>query len=404
MPLRWKASWQALNAELVSVASAEVFRHIAKDFDTLFERANSLRCKDQAFAMEPPEWIVGQSPADYVEKTLRQAVMDKERSYFDPLWEEAMDKERIAGNKVKARELKQRHAKMRSKLLKGDRPYLPALEDCLSNWMALRAHANFSTGRTPARMQAFSQLLANVNSLDRYNIYISPPPWPLELSWEEYVPILTDTVLAERKRHYILAWDKERFPDGRDHDVDEVFNERFRALQEHVMKGGGPYMPRETVPAAPVAAVEAPESKQQTAIDLGFGTPEGLPGRWSFKDTLGEGTYGHAGIWVQYSDHGTIITRVVLKDSYLTEGWDNVRFRRDMGSAHYEVIVSRALAGLPSNENVVRYIADATYARLKMYRIYMEYCEHGTLESLLKEYQLFSRSKPVTSTGKRIQT
>ena len=122
--------------------------------------------------------------------------------------------------------------------------------------------------------------------MERYIIYISPPPWSPELSWQEYLPILKDTIRAERAQYHILAWDKARLPDGPDGEVDPAVDGRYRALQDHIRKGGDPDMPDETVPAIHPAPEIQRGDQQQQAIDLGFGTPANLPGRWTFKDTL----------------------------------------------------------------------------------------------------------------------
>ena len=92
----------------------------------------------------------------------------------------------------------------------------------------------------------------------------------------------------------------------------------------------------------------------------------------------------------------------MLKETYLPNHWESGRVRDSLESDPYEVVISQALAAASSNDNVVRYIDHATYARLKMFRIYMEYCEHGTLMSMVDEYGQFARSNPVTSIGKQL--
>ncbi|CAK1365128.1 hypothetical protein CB0940_08743 [Cercospora beticola] len=133
---------------------------------------------------------------------------------------------------------------------------------------------------------------------------------------------------------------------------------------------------------------EIPEDRVATAKEIGYDGSQ--PGLWCYKGELGAGAYGTATLWVQLDAQARHINRQVLKDTYLIDGrWNhaaywagNIDSRKPV---EFEIVTQ--LKALPGSENIVEYYETTVYAEKTMYRIYMEYAEHGTLQDLMEAHR-----------------
>ncbi|KXT14924.1 hypothetical protein AC579_3058 [Pseudocercospora musae] len=161
---------------------------------------------------------------------------------------------------------------------------------------------------------------------------------------------------------------------------------RYSRLRSNVAAGHAPYGPDQASPTKQISAIIS-----DRAGNLAFCSARaGLPSQnyWVNKGILGKGAWGCASIWLRYNANGSIVERVVTKESYLPNKWDE----------------KNALSKPPKANNVVHCLAYGLYERFRMYRLYMEYCQHGDLEQSLKEYfDLAQTVKECAAGGIKVQ-
>jgi hypothetical protein len=164
---------------------------------------------------------------------------------------------------------------------------------------------------------------------------------------------------------------------------------RLETLRKRLQDHGYHWAPHEPEPIFPTAGAQISR--------LGFGAERsGVQGTWRFRGTLGEGSWGHAGLWERTTDDssssssagGGVIDRIVVKETYqhrmfnVPGYWQGPLF----GRVVKEEAIMRYLSSLSNSQNVVRPLAVALYEGLRMYRIYMEYCPYGDLEGTIERY------------------
>ncbi|KAK5121132.1 hypothetical protein LTR85_005616 [Meristemomyces frigidus] len=143
-----------------------------------------------------------------------------------------------------------------------------------------------------------------------------------------------------------------------------------------------------TTPLVATPTFERPKNLRKAAKDLGFGSPKGLEGNWNFLDTIGEGRYGHAGLFVQYGPDARIVNRTVIKDTWLkSTEWPRKQFWHDMaGRLPKEVHMHRSMSALPRAWPVAGFLGWDLFEELGMYRIYMPFYPHGDLGKVIVQY------------------
>ncbi|KAI4282233.1 MAG: hypothetical protein L6R35_005459 [Caloplaca aegaea] len=101
---------------------------------------------------------------------------------------------------------------------------------------------------------------------------------------------------------------------------------------------------------------------------------------WVGRRPLGRGTQAAVGMWEKRDSSGRIVDQICIKE---------------IGEDHYlpynpnkpfEAVIMEDLRDEPKN-GVVRIRGYRRYPRRKVHRIYMEYCEHGSLQRLISAYQ-----------------
>lgn len=113
-----------------------------------------------------------------------------------------------------------------------------------------------------------------------------------------------------------------------------------------------------------------------------------LQGSWKFKGNVGKGGFGEVSCW-DCTDAGTgIINRLIMKEAYVRSGWNTDTYW--VGDANRrrprEYFYAKYLTSLPDSSCIVKPLAYAIYENIQMYRLYMEYCRHGDLGNMLREY------------------
>ncbi|KAK5121123.1 hypothetical protein LTR85_005607 [Meristemomyces frigidus] len=180
----------------------------------------------------------------------------------------------------------------------------------------------------------------------------------------------------------------------------------------------------------PLQPMPASRNLGSKAQELCFDGPKvGGEGHWNFTATLGqtlkhgEGTDGHIGLWAKIDPNGTVIDvsrilfsayassltqpqRIAVKevctDTMPHISWDSslIWYGDPKDERPGEVMMHEALSGLKPSTHVVRLMGSAVYLDQKMYRIYMEYCPHGDLESVISLYT--QRNNMIDKDGQKL--
>ncbi|KAM3424752.1 hypothetical protein BST61_g6736 [Cercospora zeina] len=125
----------------------------------------------------------------------------------------------------------------------------------------------------------------------------------------------------------------------------------------------------------------------------------GPDGTWFFKEPIGEGAAGQATLWTKLSPDGSVIARVVLKEVFLnteskwseTEHWNGPISNREP----LEYAIAHHLNALADSENILLHIDYGLHEARAMYRLYLEYCEHGDLQKVIKAH-MTAEKRPST--------
>lgn len=138
------------------------------------------------------------------------------------------------------------------------------------------------------------------------------------------------------------------------------------------------------------------KAERRRAQFLGGGLGYDCNGLWLGGWPLPQGAQSVPGLWVELDQHQRVRRCVVRKDTYGdTRFWrDNAFFDGDLGRAEirepYEIVCHSDLEAIPSryagNVKVPEILNDSTNNGALLYRMYLEWCPHGDLESLMTEY------------------
>jgi serine/threonine protein kinase len=80
--------------------------------------------------------------------------------------------------------------------------------------------------------------------------------------------------------------------------------------------------------------------------------------------------------------------------------WDNSYWAEpEERGVPREAMIQNLLSDRPDGFNIVQLHAWQVYKERKMYRLYMEYCEHGDLEGLITNHQRLAMSVPKNQSG-----
>lgn len=183
-------------------------------------------------------------------------------------------------------------------------------------------------------------------------------------------------------------------------------------MRAFVAGGGQPFGP-ETHPLPPGAPPKPTEVIRPgcQAVTLGFDpthalTGEYYNGHWNFHSSLGEGGFGHAGLWIKFDRSGNIIARVAVKETYVGEGhWQENHLFWDGDIADRkpnEAAMQQRIQEYEDALNVVKCYGYAVHESLTMIRVYLEYCPCGDLENVIKQYVEIRDKKPIDADGEEL--
>ncbi|CZT22160.1 uncharacterized protein RCC_08029 [Ramularia collo-cygni] len=359
-------------------------RNIAKSFSKFSARFNAERPPGLAlwdevmkltylkarFNMEVllPHWPLDMPAAGYVVPRAKPAMFEKAIELMTSQWEIAIDQAEAAIGEVD--EYQANADQMRTQ-------YDQVLRDArnLTEWPILpdQFRLSFAWDALYERLPQSTDVVARSRIDDlRKDVYeanwrfgdqsILPLPIDDDESLESYTSRLSPHVQEARKAAPFAAWQSliDRTPVGAEKDG---WTARFQVMKQSANRNGRYYRPGQRAAAVPPLPLGGRR--------LGPGSGRGAPaGTWKFLATAGIGGHGHAG-------------------SYLRSNWNKPRmWHRDQNfrvPLEYKIVSD--LNALEQSVNVIRYISYGIYERLRMHRIYMELCPHGTLHDLQSRHR-----------------
>ncbi|KAF7191180.1 Serine/threonine-protein kinase KIN3 [Pseudocercospora fuligena] len=315
-------------------------------------------------------------------------------------------------------------AQLETKLAEMDQTYQSASEkvdpreefwNVAWEWLSNKAESEVAR-RQAEIMRAkdrFDDLFALVLNLQNERQLVPPPAWQKNMSVEDYCEEVTEAIDDQRKRSLQearTAWEHAIAVNKALENIERV-SELERGLEElewRVDKGGQPFSIQDWDNSDLPEFDQPPKDAAEMAQAIGFDGDRAAfveTGAWEFSNMLGSGGYGTVSLWTRKDDSGNITGRIAIKEAYLgprpgksKDQWNNARLWCHPMSVRYplEAGIMRRLNDLEHSESVVRNLAYASYDAKKMFRLYMEYCEHGDLNELVKAYVNAGRHIPVS--------
>jgi serine/threonine protein kinase len=134
------------------------------------------------------------------------------------------------------------------------------------------------------------------------------------------------------------------------------------------------------------------ELQQEKALATIPKTPEGT--LWQAGQALGKGGHGSVTIWFLPDQHGRILRRIVVKDCYVPpmfwcqiHHWVGDPRGGPEGKQHAEIEAMERYRNKPGNGRLVRLIHHERNDEQRSYRLYLNYCPHRDLNSLIDHYK-----------------
>ncbi|KAI4116391.1 MAG: hypothetical protein LQ345_003177 [Seirophora villosa] len=110
---------------------------------------------------------------------------------------------------------------------------------------------------------------------------------------------------------------------------------------------------------------------------------------WYGIKPLGRGGFGMTGLWEKRDEDGQVVDHLVIKQIGKEPGqpWDP-------DIPQEAVVMEEVRKYLTGNTGIVGFRAYKRYPRREVHRLYMEYCPHGDLHQLIREYRAKKRFVP----------
>ncbi|KXT08798.1 hypothetical protein AC579_2556 [Pseudocercospora musae] len=369
----------------------EIGDELSDELYHAFQRARNLARDGASIYLAPVHLENTEEWSKYINSTLPH----NEKTALQNLWTVAADRMAEShGEDAKTSILQ----KMQQALDAWDQdfysPVMPEFHVCETAWELMFERIDEITD-DPADL-AFKVQIGDLHEyyleFQRYNpnFTFKPPPFVVGTALVEYHnKLLEDFTLAEydptNNARIENGWKREgiriKFEDEPELDN---FDARYTAMQNHMRKTGKAYV-HDMDPPPPMIIDLTGEPR---ALRLGLrGVRTDSDAEWQWVRTLGEGGFGHAGLWERVGEDGGLIDRIVAKESYhkrftSSSLWHGPSLHR----IPKEGALMEMINHIPDSENVLQCQGWRVYGLLRIIRIYVDYCEYGDLEQLIKIY------------------
>lgn len=391
-----------------SYSTFELRTTLLQDYDQVWMLVEDLHFLKRRLKMVflVPDWPSQRTTRDYVDNVLQPMMYRKALEIVEQEWQDAIAGAALLGDdgELSAADLQRFHDTMVTEATAGNTiPFAPDHAKLLFAWEPIIAKLNDGRLVNPVTRGRIEDMYSVAKQTSRRykNEFLMPHPWSDNETVDNYCEGLSATLWDDHCSLYQASWNalKAAASEG---DEMRAIDERIDEMEAFYARTGAYYRADEDQPWRP--------SRAQQARQLGSGTNRANiapAGNWTFIETAGGGTFGHAGVWARHNITGDIIEKIIVKETYLTISWDqpwlwhgNIRRRVPK---EYRIVKRRNR--LANSQNIVRYLAYGIYESLRMHRIYMEVsglssvaigeqglihlqvCQHGTLRDLIDTYQ-----------------
>lgn len=365
--------WASIRRRLVELG---ITQRAWGTFETLSE--TTLFLAGSGILVEPPPLRYGVDPRDYVFNELVPAFIEHELAYWGPIW----DRFAVRHPMTRQKYFDAKTTIWADARTNGGPVWGPEQEEWKQNWDVFREIVVDQDPRTVVAGR-FRDLRASVEEFaEIFGAFVKPQAnFDDSKSRHELLGVLSKAV---RERMWTIADQAcaefrmvaiNKDDDGEVANYDALVDELGRNIAS-----GGPYF----------APWEPPAERQidRDPRARGSGTDRvDIQGVWKYKGHVGQGGFGEVSCWELIDGEHSIRSRMIMKEAY-TRTWDSqtwwvgeVKLRRPK-----EYFFAKYLTGLPNSSNIVKPFAYGIYENIKMYRIYMEYCRHGDLRHMIKQY------------------
>lgn len=335
------------------------------------QKAEALREADRKVFIELPTRDDGISTTEYVNNVVQLALDEKDVPEGAHLWQRAdqrindLELGDAAENLLAAlNEEMQTNVQNRVDLARG-----PEYMHRVAAWRDLRSGlpGNPAISRnSKARLEDITDRVFDFQG--QFGVLLECLPVAADGINDEFCERLVQSVQAQMRTIGNETWKRyEDFVYKRDIPADLTRMRERRRNRRTLASRGLDYPPHSTDP-------NVLSRGGQEAYDLEFDAARsgaGGAGQWHFAGTVGEGGFGHAGLWQQYSLTGEVLDRMTVKESYLDDRFDSNNYW--VGHLCRRVVkedeISRSLSNLPDSGNIVESQGCAIYESRRMYRV-----------------------------------
>lgn len=277
-----------------------------------------------------------------------------------------------------------------------------------NSWLDMKNAVASSEGSITHKARYSDLEDAFLDRRTRYDEMTDAPGWKDGKSLAQYcdkVARLLKTKKDRRAHRNEQLWEKARLAAARDARFADI-ERAWQQWRTDMDKGVETYGPLET-PSDPAMTNVARAPTLDFAADRAEGlTGDTFKGTWRFQATLGEGGFGHAGLWVKLNPQNAVIDRTVAKESYMRDDmWKRCAFWANddvVSRIPNEWSTMTELSSKDDGDSILPCHGYGIYETLKMVRLYLAYCEHGDLDEFIAHYMGAFDSSDDDATDRRV--
>lgn len=365
--------WISIGKRLVDLGISPV---AADTFDRLAEMSQVLA--GSHIKVEPPPLLHGVDPRDYVFDQLEPAFVEHELQFWNLKWDTyALRQSSSIMTRPMTIDAKARM--WEDARSNNGRIWGPDQEDWRLRWEIFRDVfcGPRSSPVLAGRFRDLHQIVEDFSEL--FGCFVRPRAPPDDSSSREVV-FGSISRLVRTKMGTIAMKVCKSFRAAAVSKDDAILYDLLVGRLKDNIRDGGPYFQPWNPPAE--FGIDLDPRARGSGVDR-----SDLKGTWKFKGNIGKGGFGQVSCWDQVDGNNNVVDRLILKEAY-AQSWDDpgwwlgdLNLRRPKEHAF-----QKYLSDLPDSSCIAKVRTYGIYENIRMYRLYLEYCRHGDLWQMLRNY------------------